>query len=119
MNQDELKQAVGRRAAQYIEPLLTKESVVGVGTGSTANCFIEALADSKHKFDGAVASSEATAGLLREAGIAVYDLNDVNEMLVYVDGADELSLTSQKSLSALLMTANWSTSWADFHYPLR
>ena len=89
MNQDELKQAVGRRAAAYIEPLLTRDAIIGVGTGSTANCFIDALADMKHKFEGAVASSEATAERLQGHGITVFDLNDVNEMLVYVDGADE------------------------------
>ena len=89
MNQDELKAAVGRRAAEHIEPMLMEESIVGVGTGSTANCFIDALAESKHKFDGAVASSEATAKRLESHGIPVYNLNDVNELLVYVDGADE------------------------------
>lgn len=89
MNQDELKQAVGRQAAAYIEPLLTRDAIIGVGTGSTANCFIDALAEMKHKFEGAVASSEATAERLLGHGITVFDLNDVNEMLVYVDGADE------------------------------
>ena len=89
MNQDELKARVGQHAADYIDRSLTNEAIVGVGTGSTANFFIDALAQSKHKFDGAVASSEATANRLKEHGIAVYDLNDVNEMVVYVDGADE------------------------------
>jgi ribose 5-phosphate isomerase A len=89
MNQDELKAAVGQRAADYIEPLLTKEAVVGVGTGSTANFFIDALAKCRHRFDGAVASSQATADRLKKHGIRVYDLNDVDELLVYVDGADE------------------------------
>lgn len=89
MNQDELKAAVGQRAAEYIDPLLTSDAIVGVGTGSTANCFIDSLAGFKHRFDGAVASSEATAERLRGHGIPVYDLNDVNELLVYVDGADE------------------------------
>jgi ribose 5-phosphate isomerase A len=89
MNQDELKVAVGQKAADYIDPLLNEKSIVGVGTGSTANCFIDALAKSKHKFDGAVASSEVTADRLAGHGIQVYDLNDVNELLVYVDGADE------------------------------
>ena len=89
MNQDELKARVGQHAADYIDRSLTNEAIVGVGTGSTANFFIDALAQSKHKFDGAVASSEATADRLKEHGIAVYDLNDVNEMVVYVDGADE------------------------------
>ncbi|MBO6557463.1 MAG: ribose-5-phosphate isomerase RpiA [Pseudomonadales bacterium] len=91
MNQDELKQAVGRKAAEYIEPLLNSRSIVGVGTGSTANCFIDALAKSAHTFDGAVASSEATAERLAGHGIAVYDLNNVDELLVYVDGADEVN----------------------------
>ncbi len=91
MNQDELKQAVGKRAAEYIEPLLNSKSIVGVGTGSTANCFIDALAASAHKFDGAVASSEATAERLEGHGITVYDLNSVDELLVYVDGADEVN----------------------------
>ncbi len=91
MNQDELKQAVGRRAAEYIEPLLNSSSIVGVGTGSTANCFIDALALSAHKFEGAVASSEATAERLQGHGITVYDLNSVDELLVYVDGADEVN----------------------------
>ena len=89
MNQNELKAAVGQSAADYIEPLLTKEAVIGVGTGSTANFFIDALAKSRHRFDGAVASSQATADRLNKHGIPVYDLNDVNELLVYVDGADE------------------------------
>jgi ribose 5-phosphate isomerase A len=60
-----------------------------VGTGSTANCFIDSLAKIKHKFDGAVASSNASAERLASHGIPVYELNDVNELLVYVDGADE------------------------------
>lgn len=89
MDQDSLKALVGQHAARYIDPLLTREAVVGVGTGSTANFFIDALAESKHKFDGAVASSEATAERLKGHGIPVYDLNEVNEMAVYVDGADE------------------------------
>ena len=89
MNQQELKAQVGQAAADYIDRLLTKEAIVGVGTGSTANCFIDSLAKSKHKFDGAVASSEATAERLKGHGITVYDLNDVNELVVYVDGADE------------------------------
>ena len=89
MDQDELKAAVGRQAADYIEPHLTRDAIVGVGTGSTANFFIDALAACKAKFDGAVASSEATEERLRGHGIPVYDLNDVDEMLFYVDGADE------------------------------
>ena len=89
MTQDELKQAVAKAAVDYIEPKLTKNAIVGVGTGSTANCFIDALAHKKHLFEGAVASSEATAKRLRDHGIKVFDLNDVGGLVVYVDGADE------------------------------
>ena len=91
MNQDQLKAAVGKAAADYIKPLLEDDSIVGVGTGSTANCFIDALAEYKHLFDGAVASSEATAERLKGHGIPVYDLNTVASMDVYVDGADEIN----------------------------
>ena len=89
MKQDELKSAVGKKAAEYIEPYLNRDMVIGVGTGSTANSFIEALAELRHKFSGAIASSEATTNQLESHGIAVYDLNDINEMPYYVDGADE------------------------------
>lgn len=91
MNQDELKAAVGRAAAEYIRPKLEDNSIVGVGTGSTANCFIDALAEYKQFFDGAVASSEATAERLKGHGIPVYDLNTITSMDVYVDGADEIN----------------------------
>ena len=84
-----MKLAVGQAAARYIEPHLTAKSVVGVGTGSTANCFIDALAHIKHKFDATVASSEASADRLRGHGIPVLDLNEVAEMDFYIDGADE------------------------------
>lgn len=89
MTQDELKQAVGQAAVDYIQPKLELDSIVGVGTGSTANCFIDALAKIKHLFDGAVASSDATAERLKGHGIPVYDLNTVDQLSVYVDGADE------------------------------
>lgn len=89
MNQDQLKQAVARAAVDYIRPKLESNSIVGVGTGSTANYFIDYLAELKGQFDGAVASSEATAERLRGHGIPVYDLNAVEYMGVYVDGADE------------------------------
>jgi ribose 5-phosphate isomerase A len=87
MTQDELKQAVARAAAAYV-PM---GGIVGVGTGSTANYFIEELAKVKHKFDGAVASSEATAGRLKAAGIEVVNLNNVLQLEIYVDGADEVT----------------------------
>ncbi len=91
MNQDELKKAVGQAAVDYIKPHLDEDSIIGVGTGSTANCFIDALAAVKHLFDGAVASSEASAERLKSHGIPVYDLNSVDGMDFYIDGADEIN----------------------------
>lgn len=88
---DQLKCAVGKAAADYIKPHLEYNSIIGVGTGSTANCFIDELAKFKHIFDGAVASSEATAERLKSHGIPVYDLNSVFELEFYVDGADEIN----------------------------
>lgn len=85
MTQDELKKMVADAALEYIEA----GSIVGVGTGSTANFFIDGLAKIKNKIDGTVASSEASAERLRRHGITVFDLNAVNEIPVYVDGADE------------------------------
>lgn len=91
MNQDQLKMAVGQAAVDHIQSHLEEHSIIGVGTGSTANCFIDALAKIKHLFDGAVASSEATAERLKGHGIPVYDLNGVNELEFYIDGADEIN----------------------------
>jgi ribose 5-phosphate isomerase A len=89
MNQDTLKQTVAQAALDYITPHLEKGSVIGVGTGSTANCFIDLLATVRDDFDGAVASSEATAERLKSHGIPVYDLNNVATLEFYIDGADE------------------------------
>ncbi|RCW73494.1 ribose-5-phosphate isomerase [Marinobacter nauticus] len=89
MTQDELKQAVAKAAVDHIAPHLEPSSIVGVGTGSTANFFIDYLAEYRNDFDGAVASSEATAERLKKHCIPVYDLNAVNEIEFYVDGADE------------------------------
>ncbi|AZT85233.1 ribose-5-phosphate isomerase RpiA [Marinobacter sp. NP-4(2019)] len=89
MTQDELKKAVAKAALDYIAPRLDSDSVIGVGTGSTANFFIDLLADIRNEFDGAVASSDATAERLKSHGIPVYDLNSVGELEFYVDGADE------------------------------
>jgi ribose 5-phosphate isomerase A len=89
MNQDELKKAVAKAAIDYIAPRLDSDSIIGVGTGSTANFFTDMLADLKTDFDGAVASSEATAERLKSHGIPVYDLNSAGELEFYVDGADE------------------------------
>ena len=87
MNQDELKRAVAKAAINYI-PV---DSIVGVGTGSTANLFIDELAAIKHKIRGAVASSEASAKRLKGHGIEVLSLNDAGDLPVYVDGADEIT----------------------------
>lgn len=87
MTQDELKRAVAREAIKYV----VDEAVIGVGTGSTANHFIEELAKIKGRIRGAVASSEQTADRLRAHRIEVFDLNSVNELPVYVDGADEIT----------------------------
>nr|VFK31758.1 MAG: ribose-5-phosphate isomerase [Candidatus Kentron sp. MB]VFK34920.1 MAG: ribose-5-phosphate isomerase [Candidatus Kentron sp. MB]VFK77039.1 MAG: ribose-5-phosphate isomerase [Candidatus Kentron sp. MB] len=85
MSQDQNKQAAARAALEYIET----GTVIGIGTGSTANHFIDALGEIKHRIEGAVASSETTADYLRSRGIPVLDLNGVDELPVYVDGADE------------------------------
>ncbi len=87
--QNALKQKVAEAAAKYIDVHLSLDSIIGVGTGSTANYFIDALARQKHKFDGTVASSIASEDRLRSHGIPVYELNSVKGILFYVDGADE------------------------------
>ncbi|MGE0486694.1 MAG: ribose-5-phosphate isomerase RpiA [Gammaproteobacteria bacterium] len=83
--QDEKKRAVARAALEFVED----KTFVGVGTGSTANCFIDELAAFKGRIEGAVASSEASAERLRGHGIPLVELNGVSELIVYVDGADE------------------------------
>jgi ribose 5-phosphate isomerase A len=112
MTQDELKQAVARAAIAHV-PM---GGIIGVGTGSTANYFIAALAAVKHKFDGAVASSEATAQRLKAIGVDVIDLNSTIELEIYVDGADEIdrslamikggggALTREKIVAAVART---------------
>ena len=87
MTQDELKQAVARAALDYV----VSGRLVGVGTGSTARLFIEALAGIKDSIAGAVASSEDTKQRLEGHGIKVFDLNDVTDLPVYIDGADEIN----------------------------
>ena len=93
--QDNLKRQVGEAAVEYIDNHLANDSIVGVGTGSTANFFIDALAKIKHKFDGAVASSNASANRLKGHGIRVFDLNAVKDLTFYVDGADEADASKQ------------------------
>ena len=85
MTQDEMKKMVAEAALEYVEP----GTIIGIGTGSTANHFIDSLAGIKHKIDGTVASSNASAERLAAHGIQVLDLNSVNELSVYIDGADE------------------------------
>ncbi|MGB6135523.1 MAG: ribose-5-phosphate isomerase RpiA [Shewanella sp.] len=87
MTQDEMKKAAGWAALQYVK----KDTIVGVGTGSTVNHFIDALATIKDDIEGAVSSSEASTTKLKELGIEVFDLNNVDAIDVYVDGADEIN----------------------------
>lgn len=87
MTQDEQKKAVAIAAIERV-PV---GRVIGVGTGSTANYFIDELAKIKHKIDGAVASSDATAKRLKSHGIDVIDLNEIDDLSVYIDGADEIT----------------------------
>ena len=109
MTQDELKTLVGRAALAYVQP----GSVVGVGTGSTVNKFIDALGSMKADIKGAVSSSVASTERLQSVGIAVFDAADLRELAVYIDGADEIdaagymikgggaALTREKILAAL------------------
>ena len=86
LTQDQLKALVGRAALAYVEP----GAIVGVGTGSTVNCFIDALASIKDRIRGAVSSSEKSSERLRAHGIEVLDANAVERLPVYIDGADEI-----------------------------
>lgn len=109
LSQDELKTLVGQAALQYVVP----GEIVGVGTGSTVNKFIDALASMKEQIKGAVSSSEASTERLKALGIAVFDANEVNALAVYIDGADEIdgqghmvkgggaALTREKIVAAL------------------
>jgi len=112
MSQDELKQRVAREALKHV----IEDAVVGVGSGSTVNFFIDALASIKGRIEGAVAASEASAERLKKHGIRVFDLNSVDELPVYVDGADEVTehltmikggggaLTREKIIAAVART---------------
>ncbi|CAM3214342.1 ribosephosphate isomerase, constitutive [Xenorhabdus nematophila ATCC 19061] len=109
MTQDELKKAVGWAALEYVKP----DTIVGVGTGSTAAHFIDALGTIKDKIKGTVSSSEASTEKLKSLGIPVFDCNDVDTLDIYVDGADEINgqmqmikgggaaLTREKVIAAL------------------
>jgi ribose 5-phosphate isomerase A len=87
VNPNQLKESVAKAALKYV----VEDKVVGVGSGSTVNFFIDALATIKGRIDGAVAASEASAQRLKQHGIRVFDLNSVNDLPVYVDGADEVT----------------------------
>jgi len=82
---DEKKQQVAKKALEYV----VENTIIGIGTGSTANYFVDALATIKHKIEGTVASSNVTAERLKSHGIPVFELNGVDEISVYIDGADE------------------------------
>ena len=89
MDQNQLKQEVAKAAVEYCLTKIDNDSIVGIGTGSTANCFIDQIAAHKHLFNGTVASSEGSAERLRSHGIEGFDLNQVDEVTIYIDGADE------------------------------
>ncbi|MGM0521899.1 MAG: ribose-5-phosphate isomerase RpiA [Pseudomonadota bacterium] len=91
MNQDELKAAVADAAIKEIEPWLEKDTVLGIGTGSTANLFIDRLGKFADRFKGAVASSDASAKRLKGVGIDVLELNSSGTLPFYIDGADEVN----------------------------
>lgn len=95
MTQDEMKQAVAAAALAYIQPQLESDTVLGIGTGSTANLFIDALAPLAGQLEATVASSEASAARLKSHGIPVYDLNTVDAVDFYIDGADESNAALQ------------------------
>lgn len=112
MSQLAMKKMAAEAALAYVKD----DSIIGVGSGSTVNCFIEALATIKHKIKGAVAASKASEQLLRKQGIEVFSANDVTELDIYVDGADEINpqkmmvkgggaaLTREKIVAALAKT---------------
>ena len=85
------KISVAKKAIKYIESKISRETVLGIGTGSTVNFFIEELGNLKHHFKGAVSSSHASSELLKKHSIEIFNLNDVNEVAFYIDGADEVT----------------------------
>jgi len=132
---NELKQAAAKAAVDYVLTKIEPESVIGIGTGSTANCFIDIIANHKHLFAGTVASSEESARRLRNHGIIVFELTTVSEVAVYVDGADEANsrlelikgggaaLTREKIVTAVadeFVCIADGSKWVDYlgHFPL-
>lgn len=135
MDQNELKQAVAKAAVDYVLTKIEPESVIGIGTGSTANCFIDIIANHKHLFAGTVASSEESARRLRNHGIVVFELTTVSEIAIYIDGADEANLrlelikgggaalTREKIVTAVadeFVCIADDSKWVDYlgHFPL-
>lgn len=135
MDQNELKQAVAKAAVDYVLTKIEPEGVIGIGTGSTANCFIDIIANHKHLFAGTVASSEESARRLKNHGVVVFELTSVSEVAVYVDGADEANsrlelikgggaaLTREKIVTAVadeFICIADDSKWVDYlgHFPL-
>ena len=135
MDQNELKQAVAKAAVDYVLTKIEPESVICIGTGSTANCFIDIIANHKHLFAGTVASSEESARRLKNHGVVVFELTSVSEVAVYVDGADEANsrlelikgggaaLTREKIVTAVadeFVCIADDGKWVDYlgHFPL-
>jgi len=135
VDQNELKQAVAKAAVDYVLTKIEPEGVIGIGTGSTANCFIDIIANHKHLFAGTVASSEESARRLKNHGVVVFDLTSVSEVAVYVDGADEANsrlelikgggaaLTREKIVTAVadeFVCIADDSKWVDYlgHFPL-
>lgn len=135
MDQNELKQAVAKAAVDYVLTKIEPESVIGIGTGSTANCFIDIISNHKHLFAGTVASSEESARRLKNHGVVVFELTSVSEVAVYVDGADEANsrlelikgggaaLTREKIVTAVadeFVCIADDSKWVDYlgHFPL-
>lgn len=116
MTPNQLKQAAAQAALQHVLPHLRPDSILGIGTGSTADFFIDELAQHREKFRGAVASSFASAEKLRQHGIALFDLNTLDRLDFYIDGADETTprlelikgggaaLTQEKIIAAVAQT---------------
>lgn len=117
MDQQEMKKIAAQAALKFVKP----DTIVGVGSGSTVNCFIDALASMKDEIKGAVAASKASEQRLRDIGIEVFSANEVTELDVYIDGADEITpqgamikgggaaLTREKIVSSL--AKNLSALW--------
>lgn len=135
MDQNQLKQAVAKAAVNYTLEKIESDSIVGIGTGSTANYFIDQIAEHRHLFRGTVASSESSAERLRSHGIPVFELNAVSEVAIYIDGADEANaklelikgggaaLTREKIVTAVaseFVCIADESKWVDFlgRFPL-